>query len=47
MRKKLLIIFSATFVFIGTTNTCLLEAEDQNKMLSELFTIDNGDWSSN
>ena len=47
MRKILLTIFSATFVFIGTINACPLEEEDQNKMLSELCTMDDGDWSSN
>jgi len=47
MRKILLTIFSVTFVFIGTINACPLEEEDQNKMLSELCTMDYGDWSSN
>ena len=47
MRKILLTIFSATFVFIGTINACPLEEEDQNKMLSELCTMNDGDWSSN
>ena len=47
MRKILLTIFSVTFVFIGTINACPLEEEDQNKMLSELCTMDDGDWSSN
>ena len=47
MRKILLTIFSVTFVFIGTINACPLEKEDQNKMLSELCTMDDGDWSSN
>ena len=47
MRKILLTIFSVTFVFIGTINACPLEQEDQNKILSELCTMDDGDWSSN
>ena len=47
MRKILLTIFSVTFVFIGTINACPLEEEAQNKMLSELCTMDDGDWSSN
>ena len=47
MRKILLTIFSVTFVFIGTINACPLEEEDKNKMLSELCTMDDGDWSSN
>ena len=47
MRKILLTIFSATFVFIGTINACSLEEEDKNKMLNELCTMDDGDWSSN
>ena len=47
MRKILLTIFFATFVFIGTINACPLEEEDKNKMLSELCTMDDGDWSSN
>ena len=47
MRKILLTIFSATFIFIGTINACQLEEEDKNKMLSELCTMDDGDWSSN
>ena len=47
MRKILLTIFSATFVFIGTVNACPLEEEDHNKILSELCTMDDGDWSSN
>ena len=47
MRKILLTIFSATFVFIGTLNACPLEEEEQNKILSELCTMDDGDWSSN
>ena len=45
MRKILLTIFSANFVFIGTINACLLEEEDHNKMLSEICSIDYGDWS--
>ena len=47
MRKILLTIFSATLVFIGTINACPLEEEDKNKMLNELCTMDDGDWSSN
>ena len=47
MRKILLTIFSAAFVFIGPINACPLEEEDKNKMLSELCTMDDGDWSSN
>ena len=47
MRKILLTIFSVTFVFIGTINACPLEEEDQNKKLSELCTMGDGDWSSN
>ena len=47
MRKILLTIFSATFVFLGNISACPLEEEDQNKMLSELCTLDDGDWSSN
>ena len=47
MRKILLTIFSATFVSIGTINACPLEEEDKNKMLNELCTMDDGDWSSN
>ena len=47
MRKILLTIFSATFVFIGTINACPLEEDDHNKILSELCTMDDGDWSSN
>ena len=47
MRKLLLTIFSATFVFIGTINACPLEEEDQNKMISELCTMYDGDRSSN
>ena len=47
MRKILLTIFSATFVFVGTLNACPLEEEEQNKILSELCTMDDGDWSSN
>ena len=47
MRKILLTIFSATFVFIGTISACPLEEEDLNKIISELCTLDNGDWSSN
>ena len=47
MRKILLTIFSAAFVFIGPTNACPLEEEHHNKILSELCTIDDGDWSSN
>ena len=47
MRKILLTIFSATFVFLGNISACPLEEEDQNKMLSELCTMDDGDWSSN
>ena len=47
MRKILLTIFSAIFAFIGTVNACQLEEEDHNKILSELCTMDDGDWSSN
>ena len=47
MRKILLTIFSAAFVFIGPINACPLEEEDKNKMLNELCTMDDGDWSSN
>ena len=47
MRKILLTIFSAAFVFIGPINACPLEEEDKNKMLTELCTMDDGDWSSN
>ena len=47
MRKILLTIFSATFVSIGTINACPLGEEDKNKMLTELCTMDDGDWSSN
>ena len=47
MRKILLTIFSAAFVFITPINACPLEEEDHNKMLSELCTMDDGDWSSN
>ena len=47
MRKILLTIFFASFVFIGTINACPLEEEDHNKMLSELCNMDDGDWSSN
>ena len=47
MRKILLTIFSAAFVFIGPLNACPLEEEDKNKMLNELCTMDDGDWSSN
>ena len=47
MRKILLTIFSVTFVFIGTINACPLEEEDQNKMISELCTMYDGDRSSN
>ena len=45
--RKILTIFSVTFVFIGTINACPLEEEDKNKMLNELCTMDDGDWSSN
>ena len=47
MRKILLTIFSAAFVFIGPINACPLEEEDKNKMLNEICTMDDGDWSSN
>ena len=47
MRKILITIFSAAFVFIGPINACPLEEGDHNKILSELCTMDNGDWSSN
>ena len=47
MRKILLTIFFANFIFIGIIDACPLEEEDQNKMLSELCTMDDGDWSSN
>ena len=47
MRKILLTIFSAAFVFIGPIKACPLEEEDKNKMLNELCTMDDGDWSSN
>ena len=47
MRKILLTIFSVTFVFIRTINACPLGEEDKKKLLSELCTMDDGDWSSN
>ena len=47
MRKILITNFSEPFVFIGPINACPLEEEDKNKMLNELCTMDDGDWSSN
>ena len=44
MRKILSTILSA--IFVETLNACPLEEEDQNKMLSELCAMDDGDWSS-
>ena len=41
MRKILLTILSA--IFVETLNACPLEEEDQNKMLSELCAMDDGD----
>ena len=46
MRKILLTIFSSAFVFIYPINACTVEDEDKNKLLSELCTMDDGDWSS-
>ena len=46
MRKILLTIFSA-FIFIGPMRSCPIEPENKNKMLLELCSIDNDDWSSN
>ena len=47
MRKILLTIFSSTFVFIGSIKACPVEEVDKHKMLSELCSMDDGDWSSN
>ena len=47
MRKILITIFSAAFVFIGPINACPVEDEDKNRMLIELCSMEDGDWSSN
>ena len=47
MSKILITIFSAAFVFIGPINACPLNEENHNKILSELCTMDDGDWSIN
>ena len=47
MRKILITNFSAPFVFIGPINVCPLNEEDHSKIISELCTMDDGDWSIN
>ena len=47
MRKILITIFSATFVYIGSINACPVEDGGKNMMLSELCAMDDGNWSSN
>ena len=47
MRKILLTIFYSAFIFIGPIIACPVEEEDKNKILSELCTMENVNWSSN
>ena len=47
MRKILLTIFSSAFIFIDPIIACPLEEEDKNKILGELCTMEDGNWSSN
>ena len=47
MRTILLTIFSSTFFFIGSIKACPVEEADKHKMLIELCSMDDGDWSSN
>ena len=46
MKKKALLLLSA-LTFMTPVYTCPIEGQDKDQLISELCSMDGGDWSSN
>ena len=45
--KRLLLPLIAVFAFMTPLYSCPIEGQDKDQLISELCSMDDGDWSSN
>ena len=46
MKKKALLLLSI-LTFMTPVYSCPIEGQDKDQLISELYSMDDGDWSSN